>query len=64
MDIYLDLPIKTCNGGIKMRQLIESLKRLFTDNQVTREKIDSLVANKKISDEERQYILSAADNTP
>ena len=42
-----------------MRQIIESLKRLYQKNIVSKEKIVELFKNQKINKEEMLYILSA-----
>ena len=39
-----------------MRTLVESLKRLYPE-KVTKEKIDALLADKKIKQEEYDYII-------
>ena len=40
-----------------MRQIVESLKRLFLNNKLEREKIEDLYKSGKISLNERKYIL-------
>lgn len=40
-----------------MREFVESLKRLFTNKLIGEEKIHELLANKKISEKESNYIL-------
>ena len=42
-----------------MRQIIESLKRLYQKNNVIKEKIVELFNNEKINKEEMLYILGA-----
>lgn len=42
-----------------MRQIIESLKRLYQKNNVSKEKIVELFNNEKINKEEMLYILGA-----
>ena len=39
-----------------MRTLVESLKRLYPE-KVTKEKIDTLLTDKKITQEEHDYIV-------
>lgn len=41
------------------RQFIESLKRLYHDGKVSKEKIITFFNNNKISEEEKDYILNA-----
>ena len=41
-----------------MRTLVESLKRLYTKGQVKREKIEEMTASGKITEEEKNYIIS------
>ena len=41
-----------------MKQFIESLKRLYNNRQVNKEKIEEMCKNKKISEEEKKYILN------
>ena len=40
-----------------MNQFVESLKRLYADKKVNEEKILDLCKNKKITEEEKKYIL-------
>ena len=40
-----------------MRQFVESLARLFPE-KLTKEKVDELLENKKINEQEYQYVLS------
>lgn len=40
-----------------MNQFVESLKRLYKDGKVTEEKIIELYEGKKITEEEKKYIL-------
>lgn len=40
-----------------MRQFVESLWRLYTDNKISESKIVELYESKKISEEEKNYIL-------
>lgn len=40
-----------------MRQFIESLKRLYNANKITKEKIDSLFSAGKITEAERDFLL-------
>ena len=42
-----------------MNQFIESMKRLYADKKVDEKKIVDLCKNKKITEEEKQYILDA-----
>lgn len=42
-----------------MRQVIESLRRLFQKGVIDKEKIFTLFKDGKISEEERKYILGA-----
>lgn len=41
-----------------MTILVESIKRLYTDEKVTAEKIEQLLREKKINKEEYDYIIS------
>lgn len=41
----------------KFNEFIESLRRLYVDNKVSKEKIDTLLKEKKITMEEHLYIL-------
>ena len=41
-----------------MRQFIESIKRLYENGVVNEEKIIDLFINKKITKEEKEYILN------
>lgn len=41
-----------------MRTLVESLKRLYSKNKITAEKISQMVTENKITDEEKDYIIS------
>ena len=41
-----------------MKQLIESLKRLYSTNKITKEKILEMYEKKKISEEEKDFILN------
>ena len=41
-----------------MNVLVESFKRLYKNGQLTKEKLDSLLKENKISKEEYEYILS------
>ncbi len=41
-----------------MNAFVESLKRLFDSGNINEDKINELFKNKKITAEERQYILS------
>lgn len=40
-----------------MTVLVESLKRLYTDNKITLEKIQSLLKENKINKEQYDYIV-------
>lgn len=40
-----------------MNQFVESMKRLYKDGKVTKEKIVKLYESKKITEEELSYIL-------
>lgn len=42
-----------------MNQFIESLARLYKDNKISKKTLDDLVANKKISKQEYEYILAS-----
>lgn len=42
-----------------MNQLIESLARLYNDGKVQRKTLENLLANKKISKPEYEYILAS-----
>ena len=42
-----------------MTQFVESMFRLYRDNKIVIEKIDALLASKKISRQEYDYIISA-----
>ncbi len=42
-----------------MNQFIESLKRLYEKEQVRKEWLDKLLASKKITEQEYDYIISA-----
>lgn len=42
-----------------MNQFIESMKRLYVNGKVNEEKILELCKNKKITEEEKNYILEA-----
>jgi hypothetical protein len=39
-------------------QFVESLSRLYKSNRINKERLDELLANNKISDEEYNYIVS------
>ena len=41
-----------------MRQFIESLHRLYENNQISKQKIDNLLSLKKINQQEYDYIIS------
>ena len=41
-----------------MRQFIESLKRLYTNQEINEKKVMELLKNKKITEEEKEYILN------
>lgn len=41
-----------------MNQLVESLRRLYQDNKVSKETIERLFRDGKITEEEKIYILS------
>lgn len=41
-----------------MNQFVESLSRLYKDNQVDDKKLKELLSNKKISKQEYDYIIS------
>lgn len=45
-----------------MRVFVESLKRLYSDGRIGEDKVKDLFANKKISQEEMEYILRDPDN--
>lgn len=40
-----------------MNQFVESMKRLYADKKVSEEKILDLCKNRKITEEEKKYIL-------
>lgn len=42
-----------------MSQFIESLCRLYKANRIDNKKLDELLANKKINQQEYDYIISA-----
>lgn len=42
-----------------MNQFIESLKRLYADDKITTAWLDKLLASKKITKQEYDYIISA-----
>ena len=42
-----------------MNQFVESMKRLYANKKVNEEKILDLCKNKKITEEEKKYILDA-----
>lgn len=42
-----------------MRQFVESLKRLYNDNKLPKEKVLELFKNGKITEDEKKYILGA-----
>lgn len=42
-------------------QFVKSLSRLFQYNKITREYLDELLANKKLKEEEYNYIISSID---
>lgn len=41
-----------------MNQFVESLKRLYDNSKVSKEKVMELFENKKITQEEKKYILN------
>lgn len=41
-----------------MNALIESLKRLFKNGQITKERLNDMIADKKISKDEYEYIVN------
>ena len=41
-----------------MRQFVESLHRLYINNQIPKQKIDDLLSLKKINQQEYDYIIS------
>lgn len=41
-----------------MNQFVESVKRLYTDGKVDENKVNELCNNKKITEQEKQYILN------
>lgn len=41
-----------------MNQFVESLKRLYDNGRVSKEKVMELFENKKITQEEKKYILN------
>lgn len=40
-----------------MKQLIESLKRLYDNQKINEDKVIEMYKSKKISEEEKEYIL-------
>ena len=42
-----------------MNQFVESLWRLYKDNKIDTKKLDVLLASKKISKQEYDYVISA-----
>ena len=40
-----------------MNQFVESLKRLYERNQINEQKVMELLKNKKITENEKEYIL-------
>lgn len=40
-----------------MRQFVESLKRLYKNNKITKDKVVTLFKENKITEEEKNYIL-------
>lgn len=42
-----------------MNQFVESMKRLYANKKVSEEKILDLCKNKKITEDEKNYILDA-----
>ena len=41
-----------------MKQFVESLKRLYTNQEINEKKVMELLKNKKITEEEKEYILN------
>ena len=41
-----------------MNQFVESLRRLYKDNQIDKKKLDELFTSKKINKQEYEYIIS------
>ena len=41
-----------------MNQFVESLGRLYKDNQIDKKKLDELFTSKKINKQEYEYIIS------
>lgn len=41
-----------------MKQFVESLKRLYENNLINEKKVIELFESKKITEDEKQYILS------
>ena len=44
-----------------MSQFVESLYRLYGTNKINKEKLDVLLASKKITPQEYEYIISAKE---
>lgn len=44
-----------------MTQFTESLYRLYKDNKINKNKLDELLTNKKITQAEYDYVISAKD---
>lgn len=42
-----------------MSQFVESLYRLYRDKRINKEKLDALLASKKISQQEHDYVMTA-----
>lgn len=40
-----------------MSEFVKSLKRLYENNKITKEKIEQMFKEKKINETEKQYIL-------
>ncbi len=40
-----------------MSELVKSLRRLYENNKITKEKIEQMFKEKKINETEKQYIL-------
>lgn len=45
-----------------MNDFIESLKRLYFRNKITNQKLNDMLTNKKLSNEEYKYIISKQES--
>ena len=44
-----------------MNQFVESLCRLYKEEKIEKDKLDSLLSSKKINQQEYEYIISVKD---